>query len=38
MKRHHDMKTAQAIALVVFLAAFGFFYLAVGPFQPVPAF
>jgi hypothetical protein len=32
------MKTAQAIALLIFLVAFGFFYLAAGPFQPVPAF
>jgi hypothetical protein len=30
-------KYAKAAVLAAFLVAFGFFYLAVGPFQPIPA-
>jgi hypothetical protein len=30
-------KIAQAVVFVGFLVAFGFFYLAVGPFEPVPS-
>ena len=32
-----DNKFAQAVVLVAFLVAFGFFYLAVGPVQTVPS-
>jgi hypothetical protein len=30
-----NSKFAQAVVFVAFLVAFGFFYLAVGPFEPV---
>jgi hypothetical protein len=33
-----NTKFAQVVGLAMFLVAFGLFYLAVGPFQPVPAF
>jgi hypothetical protein len=32
-----NSKFAQAVVVVAFLVAFGVFYLAVGPFEPIPS-